>query len=65
MERLDDTTAARLRAGIAQRFMNQTQAAQHFGCSQSALSRAANGINAPKPELAAKIQKFLDSLDSE
>lgn len=64
-ERLDDTTAARLRAGIAQRFMNQTQAAQHFGCSQSALSRAANGINAPKPELAAKIQKFLDSLDSE
>ena len=62
MERLDDTTAARLRAGIAQRFMNQTQAAQHFGCSQSALSRAANGINAPKPELAAKIQTFLDSL---
>lgn len=65
MERLDDTTAARLRAGIAQRFMNQTQAAQHFGCSQSALSRAANRINAPKPDLAAKIQKFLGSLDTE
>lgn len=64
-ERLDDTTAARLRAGIAHHFMNQTQAARHFGCSQSALSRAANGINAPKPELAAKIREFLDSLDSE
>ena len=62
MERLDDTTAARLRAGIAEKFINQREAAQHFGCSQSALSRAANGINAPKPELAAKIQKFLDSL---
>lgn len=62
-ERLDDATAARLRAGIAQQFPNQTKAAQHFGCSQSALSRAAHGINAPKPELAAKIQKFLDSLD--
>ena len=64
-ERLDEPTAARLRAGIAQRFMNQTQAAQHFGCSQSALSRAANRINAPKPDLAAKIQKFLGSLDTE
>lgn len=62
-ERLDDATAARLRAGIAQEFPNQTKAAQHFGCSQSALSRAANGINAPKPELAAKIQTFLDSLN--
>ena len=62
-ERLDDATAARLRAGIAQRFPNQTKAAQHFGCSQSALSRAANGINAPKPELAAKIQAFLNSLE--
>ena len=62
-ERLDDATAARLRAGIAQQFPNQTKAAQYFGCSQSALSRAANGINAPKPELAAKIQTFLDSLN--
>ena len=62
-ERLDDTTAARLRAGIAQRFMNQTQAAQHFGCSQAALSKTMNGSHAPKPDLAAKIQKFLDGLN--
>lgn len=62
-EKLDKATADRLRAGIAQQFPNQTKAAQYFGCSQSALSRAANGINAPKPELAAKIQKFLDSLE--
>lgn len=62
-ERLDELTAARLRAGIAQRFPNQIQAAKHFGCSQSALSRAANGINAPKAELAGKIRTFLDSLE--
>lgn len=60
-ERLDDATAARLRARIAQRFPNQRAAAEYFGCSQSALSRAANGINAPKPELAAKLKTFLDS----
>lgn len=61
-ERLDETTAANLRAAIAQRFPNQRKAAEHFGCSQSALSRAISRITVPSPELAKKIKAFLDSL---
>ncbi len=59
-EKLDTATADRLRALIAQRFPNQTKAAQHFGCSQAALSRALNRITAPAPQLAEKLKAFVD-----
>ena len=59
-ERLDNATAARLRALIAQRFRDQRKAAQHFGCSQSFLSLVANQRRGPG-NFAAKIQAFLDS----
>lgn len=60
-EKLDTAKADRLRALIAQKFPNQTKAAQHFGCSQAALSRALNRITAPAPTLAAKLKAFVDS----
>ena len=61
-EKLDEPTAARLRAEIAQNFPNQTKAAEYFGCTQSKLSRALARIFAPDPILAVKLKTFLDSL---
>lgn len=60
-ERLDKTTAERLRARIAEHFLNQTQAAKHLGTTQSTLSRVLNRATTPKPELMARIRAFLDS----
>ena len=60
-ERLDKTTAERLRARIAEHFLNQTQAAKHLGTTQSTLSRVLNRATTPKPELMASIRAFLDS----
>lgn len=62
---LDTATAERLRAGITQRYLNQTKAATYFGCTQSGLSRVLNRQRAPGPELAGKIRAFLDSLETE
>jgi len=59
-ERLDKTTAERLRARIAEHFPNQTQAAKYLGTTQSTLSRVLNRATTPKPELAASIRAFLD-----
>lgn len=59
-ERLDNATAARLRARIAQRFPNQRAAADYFGCSQPFLSLVANQRRGPG-DFAAKIRAFLDS----
>ncbi len=60
---LDTALAERLRTAIAQRFINQAEAAQHFGgVTQSGLSRVLNRNRAPGPELALKLKAFLDSL---
>lgn len=64
-ERLDETTASRIRAAIAQRFMNQEQAARRFGCSQTMLSFVLNRKRAVSAELAATFKAFLDSLEEE
>jgi hypothetical protein len=62
-ERLDEVTANRIRAAIAQKFPNQEQAAQRFGCSQTMLSFVLNRKRAVSAELAAKFKAFLDSLE--
>ena len=59
-EKLDNATADRLRVLITQRFMNQTKAAEHFGCSQSFLSQVLNRQRGPG-EIAAKLKAFVDS----
>ena len=58
---LDTATAERLRAEISRQFPNQTQAAEHFGCTQSGLSRVLNRQRAPGLDMAGKIKTFLDS----
>ncbi len=58
---LDTATAERLRAEIARHFPNQIKAAEHFGCTQSGLSRVLSRNRAPGVELAAKIKMFLDN----
>ena len=60
-ERLDDTTAARLRAAIAHRFVNQEQAAHYFKCSRPLLSKVLNGQRTVNAELAAKFKALLDN----
>ena len=59
-ESLDETMATRLREAIAQRFITQQEAAQHFKCSQPFLSQVLNRRRGPG-ELAAKLKAFLDS----
>ena len=63
-EKLDTATADRLRALIAQRFPNQTKAAEHFGCSQAFLSQIVNRVRGPGA-IAAKLKAFVDSPDPE
>ena len=58
---LDTATAERLRAEISRQFPNQTTAANHFGCTQSGLSRVLSRQRAPGVEMAGKIKAFLDS----
>lgn len=64
-ERLDEVTANRIRAAIAQRFVTQEQAAAFLGCTQSGLSRVLNRNRTPSAELAAKFKALLDSLERE
>lgn len=60
-ERFNSETAARLRAAITEHYGTQENAARFFKCTGATLSRAVNGINAPKPELAKKLLALLDS----
>lgn len=64
-ERLDELTAARLRTGIGQKFPNQTEAAKHFGYTQSGLSLILAGKRTPSADATAKFNAFLDSLDTD